>query len=291
MNNLKINGSTEFMGVSLPIIEGGFGEDKRSILVDLIADVHNSEVKEINKSVKRLIDKDRIKEGIHYIDLKQVTDGNLFIEELKSQGVLSQAQIGNSRNIFLLSERGYVSLIKYMDDDKSWEVHDELMDHYFNLRQDVKTMLSETDKAILNIVNSKDSMEQAMAIRNFKEIVQKPLQEEIDKYERFLCNKLETLQKSQLATRLDTKPQTLAALFKKLKIYTSTSQVSVDFLRKFPDTKMIVETENTYINPKSGKEESKPDWQWTHEGAKALVDYLINLGKVIFCENKGFKIK
>lgn len=29
MNKLKVNGTQDFMGKEIPIIEGGFGEDKR----------------------------------------------------------------------------------------------------------------------------------------------------------------------------------------------------------------------------------------------------------------------
>ena len=117
----------------------------------------------------------------------------------------------------------------------------------------------------------------------------KPLEQEIDRYERFLCDKLSTLTKSELAMKLDTKPQTLAALFKKLGIYTPTSQVKNEFLKKFPNIKMITETTVTYKNSK-GEDVTKKEWQWTGEGSKELVDYLIELDMVVFTENKGFKL-
>ena len=57
-----------------------------------------------------------IKENVHYIDLLnsnfEVTGGDLQFKTSNGQ-----------KNAYLLSERGYSSLIKYMDDDKSWEVH------------------------------------------------------------------------------------------------------------------------------------------------------------------------
>ena len=45
------------------------------------------------------------------------------------------------KNCFVLSERGYSSLIKYMDDDESWEIHEKLIDDYFSLREAVKEKL------------------------------------------------------------------------------------------------------------------------------------------------------
>lgn len=287
MDKLKINGSTEFMGVQLPVIEGGFGEDKKCILAKDVAEIHGKELKFINQNINR--NRKRFKDDIDIIDLKT---GHFEqpVSEMKNQGILTQAQIGNANNIYILSERGYSKLIKILDDDKSWEVHDELIDHYFRLREQVKELVDGYDLAILKIVNAKDDVEQALAIKEYKKMLVEPLEEEIDRYSRFLCDELSTLTKSELAMKLDTKPQTLAALFKKLKIYTPTSQVHHEFLKQFPDIKMITETTVEYVNPKTGKQQTKKEWQWTGEGAKALVDYLIELGKVTFTENKGFKL-
>ncbi|WP_455717681.1 Rha family transcriptional regulator [Anaerosporobacter sp.] len=113
---------------------------------------------------------------------------------------------------------------------------------------------------------------------------------QIDVYERFLCSKTGMLTKTELSTKLDTKPQTLASKLKKAGVYTKTSQISGDFLKHYPDTKIIVECDNTYFDG-NGVEHNKPDFQWTYEGSKILVDYLISLGMVTFTENNGFKLK
>lgn len=128
MNNLQMQGKQKFMGVSLPILTGGFGEDSRCVLARDIAKIHNMELKEINQSLKILINKNRIKEGIHYIDL---LDDNFKVSIADLQIKTSNGQ----KNAFLLSERGYASLIKYMDDDKSWEVHDKFVDEYFKMEE------------------------------------------------------------------------------------------------------------------------------------------------------------
>ena len=117
------------------------------------------------------------------------------------------------------------------------------------------------------------------------------LDNEIDKYSRFLCDNLSTLTKTELAIKLDTKPQTLAALLKKLNVYTpKASQINGEFLKKYEHIKMIKDVSHTYTNPNTGELKTKVDWQWTYEGSKALVDYLFELGKVSFCDNKGFKL-
>jgi len=39
MKELKVNGKQNFMGIDIPIIEGGFGENKRATLEKQIADI------------------------------------------------------------------------------------------------------------------------------------------------------------------------------------------------------------------------------------------------------------
>jgi Rha family phage regulatory protein len=116
------------------------------------------------------------------------------------------------------------------------------------------------------------------------------LLEEVDRYKRFLCDTNERLSKTQLATKLDTKPQTLAANLKKAGVYTKTSQIKEDFLRKYPNTKLIIEKINPYTDPNTKEEKEDVTFEWTYEGAKTVVDYLISLGMVTYTDNLGFKL-
>jgi len=283
---LRINGTQEFMGKSIKIIEGGFGEDCKVVTTLQLSEIHNVEIKHLNELFNNNIN--RFKENIDYIDLKVVaTDDYKLLESLG----YSKMQISKSKNIIVYSERGYGKLIKIMDTDLAWDIHDKLQDEYFTMRQQIKTSMSKVDMSILAIVNAKDTLEQALAIREFKSTIEQPLLEQIDKYSRFLCDDLGMLTKKELATKLDTSPQTIAKLFKQLGIYTNkTNEIQVSFLSKFPNVKLIKETISEFTNPKTNKLESRKDWQWTGQGAKVLVDYLIENGNVIFCENKGFKL-
>ncbi|WP_255428441.1 ORF6C domain-containing protein [Sporosarcina sp. resist] len=49
---------------------------------------------------------------------------------------MTKAQIGNSKNIYLLSERGYAKLLKVFEDDLAWDKYDELLDGYFQMRDE-----------------------------------------------------------------------------------------------------------------------------------------------------------
>ena len=77
---------------------------------------------------------------------------------------------------------------------------------------------------------------------------------------------------------------------KKAKVYTPTSQISADFLKRYPNEKLIIECDNVYKD-KNGKEHIQHGFQWTFVGAKFVVDYLVELDMVGFTENNGFKLK
>lgn len=82
----------------------------------------------INKNLKRF------KSGVDLLDLKHILQKDVF-----SDYGFTKAQWGNANNIYLLSERGYAKLLKILEDDKAWEIYDELVDNYFNMRQTIKT--------------------------------------------------------------------------------------------------------------------------------------------------------
>ncbi|WP_076634551.1 ORF6N domain-containing protein [Lactiplantibacillus plantarum] len=131
MNNLKVIGREHIGKYEFTGIEGGFGKNKKAMLVKDIAKIHGRLVKEINKLIKQ--NSQRFKNGVDLIDLKQVISNNLF-----SQYGFTKAQWGNANNIYLLSERGYSKLLKILEDDKAWEIYDQLVDNYFNMRQSIK---------------------------------------------------------------------------------------------------------------------------------------------------------
>lgn len=116
-------GKYEFTG-----IEGGFGEDKKSMLVKDIAIIHSQTVGNINLLINR--NRKRFKDGVDIIDLKD----DEFAIVLSKSG-FTQNQINATKNIYLLSERGYSKLLKIIEDDTAWDIYDELVDNYFNMRQ------------------------------------------------------------------------------------------------------------------------------------------------------------
>ena len=63
MTELKLlNETVDFMGFKLPIIEGGFGDNQRVLTELQISKIHNMEIKEVRKSIKRLVENGRLKQ-------------------------------------------------------------------------------------------------------------------------------------------------------------------------------------------------------------------------------------
>ena len=129
MNELKVNGTQKFMGIDIPIVEGGFGDSCKVILTKTIAEIHEMKVKEVNKLINSNIDEFEF--GVDILDLKT---GD-YKEPVLESGILTRAEYGNSNNIYLLSEQGYMLLVGFMKTDKAKEVRKKLRREYFSMRQ------------------------------------------------------------------------------------------------------------------------------------------------------------
>lgn len=131
MNELKVIGHEHIGQYEFIGIEGGFGESKKAMLVKDIAKIHGQTVGNVNLLINR--NRSRFRDGVDIIDLKQKD----FAIVLNKSG-FTQNQINATKNIYLLSERGYSKLLKILEDDKAWEIYDELVDNYFNMSQSIK---------------------------------------------------------------------------------------------------------------------------------------------------------
>ena len=105
--------------------------------------------------MNRLIEKNRLKVDVDYIDLKSIS--KVFTDEEKVQFGYNNNVWSKSSNVFILSERGYSKLIKSMDDDLSWEVHDKLIDEYFTMRKIINSDEQLLAKLVLDIYNGGQS--------------------------------------------------------------------------------------------------------------------------------------
>lgn len=131
MNELRINGTQKFMGKTIPVVEGGFGSNQRVVTDKMIAEIHNMRDGDVRRRIFDNIN--RFKENIDIIDLKQRVHQTQTLD-LTELGYAKQS-ITQAEHIYLLSERGYAKLIKIMDTDLAWELHDKLIDEYFVMKE------------------------------------------------------------------------------------------------------------------------------------------------------------
>lgn len=132
MQELKVLGKEKVGKFEFTGVEGGFGEGKKSMLVRDIAAIHGQPVYEINRRIND--NRKRFKDGIDIIDF--LNGSEPFRKFAEDNGFIGS---NRTQHVYLLSERGYAKLLKILEDDKAWEIYDELVDNYFNMRQAIKT--------------------------------------------------------------------------------------------------------------------------------------------------------
>ena len=193
---LKIKGITNFMGMELPNIYGGFGQDKKCILAKTVAEIHGEELKRINQIINR--NRTEFEDGVDILDLKQtVTDCNRsenLINMLTDVGYSSQ-NIKVSSNIYLLSEQGYMALVMLMRTDKAKEIRKQLRREYFAMREIIQSDEQLKKELVYKLygggIQAIEASKQLMAIetKKVKEDTVKALKPTIDIAETFIQTK------------------------------------------------------------------------------------------------------
>ncbi|WP_338630449.1 ORF6N domain-containing protein [Clostridium baratii] len=169
MDNLVIKGQQKVMGINIPVMEGGFGEGQKVILVKNISELHNNRIDKINDLIKNNITKFNENE---LIDLKPLEGFRDFIKENK---LLTS---NRTKNIFLLSQRGYIKLVSMMDNDndKKWDVMNNLIDDYFNMKAGLKGEQSKSISSALKQkeIETKNNNSFARVIESFNKALRNP---------------------------------------------------------------------------------------------------------------------
>lgn len=134
MNRIKVNGTQNFMGINIPIIEGGFGEGCKSVIANTIADIHNTRLDKVNELINNNINE--FEEGIDIIDL--LSDEN-SLNLAKGLGFITN---NRQKNCYLLSEQGYMLLVGFMKTEKSKQIRKKLRREYFSMRKIIKEVIT-----------------------------------------------------------------------------------------------------------------------------------------------------
>lgn len=137
-NELKICGTQNFMGIEIPIVEGGFGENQKVILAKTVAEIHSVRLNDIQDLINQNIDE--FEKGIDLLDL---CDDNFKTDAIGLGFITSNRQ----KNCYLLSEQGYMLLVGFMKTEKSKEIRKNLRREYFSMREELNS--TKQQKAIL----------------------------------------------------------------------------------------------------------------------------------------------
>ena len=169
MNKLVIRGRQEFLGMDIPVIEGGFGEGKKVMLAKTIAEVHGEEPRVINQIINRNLDEFEF--GVDIIDLKQgITNcdsSQNVVDMLVQTGFTIQA-IRACKNIYLLSEQGYMSLVMLMKTEKAKEIRKQLRREYFSMREALKPQLPQDYLSALKALVESEEEKQRLSLEKAK---------------------------------------------------------------------------------------------------------------------------
>ena len=141
-NEIKINGTQKFMGMDIPVIEGGFGEDQKVILARTVAEIHGVRMNDIQDLIIQNYDEFEI--GVDVLDL---CDDNFKTEAIGLGFITSNRQ----KHCYLLSEQGYVLLVGFMRTDKAKEIRKNLRREYFTMRQIINSDEQLTANLLLSI--------------------------------------------------------------------------------------------------------------------------------------------
>jgi len=134
IDKLIIKGTTKVCGIDVPNVYGGFGGDQKVILVKTIAELHNKKPSHVNELINKNIKHFDI--GIHYLDLKDSKEATAV---LVGSHIFTNQAIKVSKNIFLLSERGYSLLLKFMDSELSIIQYKAVIADYFSIKEIILT--------------------------------------------------------------------------------------------------------------------------------------------------------
>ena len=144
MNEIKVVGKQEFMGLELPVIEGGFGEGLRVMTTKQVAKVHSMENFNVNKLI--ISNLEEFEEGVDILEIKAILNSNSQLAESLDY---SKDAINASKNIYILSEQGYMALVGLMRSEDAREIRKKVRREYFSMRQIINS--DEQKLAILTL--------------------------------------------------------------------------------------------------------------------------------------------
>lgn len=168
-------------GIKIKEIYGGFGQGQKILTVPQIAQLHAedpSDKNEVKRKIQRINDlinnniildsgDEYFEFGIDILDLKQTGSNGMF-SKLKASKIYTQAQIGNAKNLYILSEQGYSLLINLMKDTKSKVIYKKVIRDYFRMKEIILSK-DDTEQYMLRLLGKKERKKTTDTIKYFIE--------------------------------------------------------------------------------------------------------------------------
>ena len=171
--NIEIKGEVLLGDTKIKYVEGGFGEGQKSILSSDIAKKHNVKVKHLNELISTNITR------FNNNDLIDLCNEN-FKVVAKDLGLITS---NGQKHCYLLSERGYIKLVSMMsnNNDTKWEVMDEIINEYFKMREEIKTVKMYEKKSKLVEAESILLLDEVKGSSEYDNFVNNAVRNELEK--------------------------------------------------------------------------------------------------------------
>ena len=245
------------------------------ITTKMLASVYGCDTNNIKQNFHYA--KDKFIKGKHYHELKG-EDLKEFKRVVENSNHPLYKEIKFASVLYLWTKRGASRHCKMLGTDKAWEMFDTLEENYFN----PKPQLTKHDQAILNIINSKTDIEQAIAIKNFEKVVTEPLKDEIKVlqpkayYTDIILQNKGLIKVTSIAKDYGMSAQEFNKLLCELKIqYKIGSQW---FLYSKYQRKGYAHSETINYKHKDGRDDVSIITKWTQKGRLFLYEFLKGKG-------------
>lgn len=236
------------------------------ITTKMLAQVYECKEQQIQQNFNN--NPDRFIEGKHYYKLQGEELKKLRLENIELQ-ISPMARV-----FYLWTKRGASRHCKMLGTDKAWEMFDTLEENYFN----PKPQLTKHDQAILNIINSRTDIEQAIAIKDFEKVVTEPLHDEIKvlkpkaHYTDIILQNKGLIKVTSIAKDYGMSAQEFNKLLCDFKIqYRLGNQW---FLYKKYQNKGYTHSETINYKHKDGRDDVSIITKWTQKGRLFLYEFL-----------------
>lgn len=168
-NEIMVKGTQEFMGIEIPIIEGGFGERCKCVTANTVAEIHETRLDKVNELISNNINEFEI--GVDILDLM---DNEKSLNLAKGLGFITN---NRQKHCYLLSEQGYMLLVGFMKTEKAKQIRKELRRQYFAMRNVINS--NEQFKAQLLLQIYDGGQDAVIASRELVEMETAPLKNTI----------------------------------------------------------------------------------------------------------------